>query len=42
MEQTTTATTFSHLGICVSDLERSLRFYCEALGFTAAESHTRR
>jgi catechol 2,3-dioxygenase-like lactoylglutathione lyase family enzyme len=32
-------TTFSHLGICVSDLERSLRFYCEALGFTPAESH---
>jgi lactoylglutathione lyase len=39
MEQNATATTFSHLGICVSDLERSLRFYCEALGFTAAESH---
>lgn len=39
MEQNTTATTFSHLGICVSDLERSLRFYCEALGFHAAESH---
>lgn len=32
-------TTFSHLGICVSDLERSLRFYCEALGFAPAESH---
>jgi lactoylglutathione lyase len=32
-------TTFSHLGICVSDLERSTRFYCEALGFAAAESH---
>ncbi len=32
-------TTFSHLGICVSDLERSLRFYCEGLGFVAAESH---
>jgi len=32
-------TTFSHLGICVSDLERSLRFYCEALGFVPAESH---
>ena len=39
MEQNTTATTFSHFGICVSDLERSLRFYCEALGFSAAESH---
>ena len=21
---------FSHLGLCVSDLARSLRFYCEA------------
>ena len=31
--------TFSHFGICVSDLERSLRFYCEALGFVPAESH---
>jgi catechol 2,3-dioxygenase-like lactoylglutathione lyase family enzyme len=39
MEQSSPATTFSHLGICVSDLERSLRFYCEALGFSAAESH---
>jgi len=31
--------TFSHFGICVSDLECSLRFYCEALGFEKAESH---
>jgi len=30
---------FSHFGICVSDLERSLRFYCEALGFVPAEFH---
>jgi lactoylglutathione lyase len=30
---------FSHFGICVSDLERSLAFYCEALGFEKAESH---
>src|SRR5271154_1588682 len=30
---------FSHFGICVSDLARSLRFYCEALGFEKAESH---
>src|SRR3984885_14448830 len=30
---------FSHFGICVSDLERSLRFYCDALGFEQAESH---
>jgi catechol 2,3-dioxygenase-like lactoylglutathione lyase family enzyme len=39
-EAVTMATTFSHFGICVSDLERSLRFYCEGLGFVAAESHT--
>jgi catechol 2,3-dioxygenase-like lactoylglutathione lyase family enzyme len=32
--------TFSHFGICVSDLARSLRFYCEALGFERAESHS--
>ena len=32
-------TTFSHFGICVSDLERSMRFYCDGLGFTVAESH---
>ena len=25
---------FSHLGICVSDLDASLRFYCDGLGFT--------
>jgi glyoxylase I family protein len=31
--------TFSHFGICVSDLNRSLRFYCDALGFEKAESH---
>lgn len=31
--------TFSHFGICVSDLDRSVRFYCEALGFEKAESH---
>jgi len=28
----------SHIGICVSDLERSTRFYCEALGFEEAGS----
>jgi glyoxylase I family protein len=27
---------FSHLGLCVSDLARSLRFYCEGLGFEEA------
>jgi catechol 2,3-dioxygenase-like lactoylglutathione lyase family enzyme len=31
--------TYSHFGICVGDLERSIRFYCEGLGFEAAESH---
>jgi catechol 2,3-dioxygenase-like lactoylglutathione lyase family enzyme len=30
---------FSHLGICVSDLDRSLRFYCEGLGFEPVASH---
>jgi glyoxylase I family protein len=30
---------FSHFGICVSDLEQSLAFYCGALGFEKAESH---
>ena len=30
---------FSHFGICVSDLERSVAFYCGALGFERAESH---
>lgn len=32
--------TVSHLGICVSDLARSVRFYCDGLGFERAESHT--
>jgi catechol 2,3-dioxygenase-like lactoylglutathione lyase family enzyme len=31
--------TFSHLGICVSDLERSLRFYRDGLGFEPVVSH---
>jgi catechol 2,3-dioxygenase-like lactoylglutathione lyase family enzyme len=29
----------AHVGICVSNLERSLRFYCDALGFVAADAH---
>jgi catechol 2,3-dioxygenase-like lactoylglutathione lyase family enzyme len=29
----------SHLGICVSDLGRSLRFYCDGLGFETAERY---
>ncbi len=28
---------WSHVGLCVSDLERSLRFYCDGLGGTRAE-----
>jgi catechol 2,3-dioxygenase-like lactoylglutathione lyase family enzyme len=32
--------TFSHVGICVSDLERSVRFYCEGLGFELVQSHS--
>jgi lactoylglutathione lyase len=32
--------TFSHFGVCVSDLARSVRFYCDALGFEKAESHS--
>jgi len=30
-------TTPSHLGICVADLDRSMRFYCEGLGFEAGD-----
>ena len=29
----------SHLGLCVADLERALRFYCDGLGFTSAEAY---
>ncbi|HEY4927652.1 MAG TPA: VOC family protein [Acidimicrobiales bacterium] len=29
----------SHIGICVSDLHASLRFYCEGLGFEEVVSH---
>jgi lactoylglutathione lyase len=34
-----TPASFSHLGICVSDLERSRRFYCEGLGFEEVGAH---
>ena len=30
---------FSHLGICVSDMDRSIRFYCDGLGFTTGARH---
>ena len=30
---------FSHLGICVGDLDRSLRFYCQGLGFEEVAAH---
>ena len=30
---------FSHLGICVSDVDASLRFYCGGLGFTEMAAH---
>ena len=29
----------SHLGLCVEDLDRSLHFYCDGLGFEKAESY---
>ena len=28
---------FSHVGVCVSDLDASLRFYCEGLGFEPSD-----
>jgi len=33
------ALSISHVGICVSDLERSVRFYCEGLGFEEVATH---
>lgn len=29
----------SHVGVCVRDLERSLRFYCDGLGFAKATTY---
>jgi len=29
----------SHLGLCVTDLDRSIRFYCDGLGFERAERY---
>src|SRR3954451_19323339 len=29
----------SHVGICVSDLEKSMYFYCDGLGFEVAERY---
>ncbi|MDB5394786.1 MAG: putative glyoxalase [Rhodospirillales bacterium] len=36
---TDTSITLSHIGICVSDLERSLRFYCQGLGFKEVQAY---
>ncbi len=33
----TTSPRPSHLGLCVADLDAAMRFYCEGLGFSAAE-----
>jgi len=37
--QDATSLSVSHIGICVSDLDASLRFYCGGLGFEEADSH---
>lgn len=36
-QMTGPTTAASHIGICVSDLDRSLRFWCDGLGFERAE-----
>jgi catechol 2,3-dioxygenase-like lactoylglutathione lyase family enzyme len=30
---------WSHVGLCVTDLDTSMRFYCEGLGFSPAERY---
>ncbi|MGA7418880.1 MAG: VOC family protein [Acidimicrobiales bacterium] len=35
---TTSTNVFSHVGICVTDLDRSLAFYCDGLGFERGEA----
>ncbi|HUI02271.1 MAG TPA: VOC family protein [Acidimicrobiales bacterium] len=32
--------TFSHLGVCVRDLDVALGFYCDGLGFELVDAHT--
>ena len=39
MSNTTVTYRPSHFGICVTDLDRSLRFYCDGLGFKAVERY---
>ena len=34
-----TNVSLSHLGICCRDLDRSMRFYCEGLGFQPSDRH---
>ena len=38
-DQDTTIAAPAHLGLCVSDLDLSLRFYCDGLGFQRAEGY---
>ena len=34
-----TTATVSHVGLCVADLDRAMRFYCDGLGFVEAEGY---